>query len=381
MVGEIVGGIIAHSISIQTDAAHMASDIIAFFFSIMAIYISGKKASKRMTFGYYRSEVIGALASILVIWTLTGILVYLAILRVISQDFEINSIAMVVTASCGVLFNIIMYFVLHTNRCFQGVELKHHGHSHSGDGHGHDHGHSHRQKKKPKAVTTTSNDHSHGSSLPHSTPNGLNINSSENHSLPITDSDFALSPSSSNNVTTVADDCATNVEQSMEISDESNINLRAAAIHVIGDFIQSVGVLIAALIIHFLGDDYKLADPICTFIFSVLVMATTIPIVKDIFFVLMEATPAGLKYDLVLETLKTIQGVKQVHNLNMWCLTMEKFALSVHLVLEKNADNRKILREANELIRKQFKIEKVTIQIEYYDESMKDCVKCELPLK
>jgi len=42
MIGEIVGGILAHSISIQTDAAHMAADIAGFFFSIMAIYISSK---------------------------------------------------------------------------------------------------------------------------------------------------------------------------------------------------------------------------------------------------------------------------------------------------------------------------------------------------
>ena len=42
MIGEIIGGILAHSISIQTDAAHMAADIAGFFFSIMAIYISSK---------------------------------------------------------------------------------------------------------------------------------------------------------------------------------------------------------------------------------------------------------------------------------------------------------------------------------------------------
>ena len=46
MIAEIIGGIIAGSIAIQTDAAHMASDIAGYFFSILAIYISGK--SKRL---------------------------------------------------------------------------------------------------------------------------------------------------------------------------------------------------------------------------------------------------------------------------------------------------------------------------------------------
>lgn len=101
--------------------------------------------TRRMSFGFYRSEVLGALLSTMVIWILTAVLVYLAILRIINDDFEIEPIAMVATAACGVVFNIVMYFVLHTNKCFgDGVELKHHGHSHnSGDIHGHGHSHSH----------------------------------------------------------------------------------------------------------------------------------------------------------------------------------------------------------------------------------------------
>ncbi|CAF4329410.1 unnamed protein product, partial [Rotaria magnacalcarata] len=58
-----------------------------------------------------------------------------------------------------------------------------------------------------------------------------------------------------------------------------NINVRAAIIHVIGDFVQSVGVLCAAILIKF-KPEYKLADPICTFIFSVLVLFTTITIMR-----------------------------------------------------------------------------------------------------
>ena len=59
-----------------------------------------------MSFGFFRSEVLGALFSTLVIWILTGVLVYLAVLRVINQDFEIEPIYMVATALLGVLFNI-----------------------------------------------------------------------------------------------------------------------------------------------------------------------------------------------------------------------------------------------------------------------------------
>lgn len=333
MIAEIIGGILARSISIQTDAAHMAADIAGFFFSIMAIYVSGKAPTRRMSFGYYRSEVLGALFSTLIIWLLTGVLVYLAIIRIIDMDFTIESTSMVATASCGVVFNIIMYFVLHTNKCFgSGVQLKHHGHSHSNGEHGHSHGdveqgHSHHE---------SSHGHGHEDSHP--------------------------------------DEVAT-IESK---DDASNINLRAAAIHVIGDFIQSIGVLIAATIIYF-WPEYKIADPICTFIFSVLVIATTVPIVKDIYFVLMEALPGNLNYDSIIIDLCGIDNVKKAHSLHVWCLTMEKFALSVHLVIESDVDNQEILKRCNSILRNKYKIDKTTIQLEKYDELMDDCNDCKLP--
>lgn len=59
-----------------------------------------------------------------------------------------------------------------------------------------------------------------------------------------------------------------------------NINVRAAFIHVVGDCLQSVGVFVAALVIFF-KPEWKLADPICTFIFSIIVLGTTITIMKD----------------------------------------------------------------------------------------------------
>lgn len=59
-----------------------------------------------------------------------------------------------------------------------------------------------------------------------------------------------------------------------------NINVRAAYIHVLGDMVQSIGVFIAALIIYF-KPEWSIADPICTFIFSIIVLFTTFAIIKD----------------------------------------------------------------------------------------------------
>ena len=69
--------------------------------------------------------------------------------------------------------------------------------------------------------------------------------------------------------------------------EEMNINIRAAVVHVIGDMLQSIGVIIAAILIT-INDDFKIADPICTYLFSILVIMTTIPVFRDCMRILME---------------------------------------------------------------------------------------------
>lgn len=210
-----------------------------------------------MSFGYYRSEVLGALFSILIIWILTGILVYLAIVRCITNDFEIEPIAMVATASCGVFFNIVMFFVLHTNKCFGHFHNHGHGHSHGHshgheDTHGHDHenshGHSHgasnhhkMAKKSNTFLSASSNhNHNHSHSHSHSRSESSSSNMGGSTSIPINDNYLINSED-----VTIIDEAS----HAHNKKDSSNINLRAAAIHVIGDFIQSVGVLCASIII------------------------------------------------------------------------------------------------------------------------------------
>ena len=77
----------------------------------------------------------------------------------------------------------------------------------------------------------------------------------------------------------------TNPKQSLH--EKTNINVKAAFIHVIGDFVQSLGVFSAALIMYF-KPEWRIVDPICTFIFSVLVLGTTISILRNTMNVLME---------------------------------------------------------------------------------------------
>jgi zinc transporter 2 len=129
VICEVIGGIISKSLAILTDAAHLLSDIVGFAIALFAIYASGWEANPRQTFGYYRIEILGALLSIQLIWLITGVLVYEAILRFIHPNENINGLIMFGVACGGLAVNILIM-------CTLGQE----GHGHS---HGHDHGHGH----------------------------------------------------------------------------------------------------------------------------------------------------------------------------------------------------------------------------------------------
>uniref|UniRef100_A0A3P8SSR7 Probable proton-coupled zinc antiporter SLC30A3 n=1 Tax=Amphiprion percula TaxID=161767 RepID=A0A3P8SSR7_AMPPE len=142
-----------------------------------------------------------------------------------------------------------------------------------------------------------------------------------------------------------------------------NASVKAAFIHVVGDLLQSVGVLLAATIIHF-WPEYKVADPICTFLFSVLVVATTFPVTKDVFRILMEGVPQDLSFSAVKDLLLSVRGVAAVHGLHMWSVNMSQSLLSVHVAAEEDSDSQMILRKATKLLRSEFGFSSITIQVE-----------------
>ncbi|CAF0879872.1 unnamed protein product [Adineta ricciae] len=331
MIIEIVGGVLSNSTAVVTDAAHMTIDVASFLISLTAMYLARKRPTQKLSFGYIRAEVLGALLSVLTIWLVTGVLVYMAIERCINQSFQVNSLEMIIVASCGVFFNIVMFFTLHANVC--GKSLPHHGHSHD-----HNHG------------------HSHGGS-PDSNSTIINTEPLVGEIIVGSPGDHAIKPKKS----------------------QKNINVRAAIIHVIGDFVQSVGVLCAAILIHF-KPNYKLADPICTFVFSVLVLITTITIMRDIILVLMEGVPSNVNYSQVVEDLLRLPGVRNAHSLHIWSLSLQRTALSVHIAIDSNRDYLTVLSQVQDMLRREHSISRMTIQVEPYDEFiMNSCENCRRP--
>ena len=137
IAAQMTGGYLANSIAIFTDTAHLASDMIGFSMSMIALKISMRPASHELTFGWHRAEILGTLMSVSFLVTLTLWLVVEATKRIINPQ-KVNSEIMAITAVAGLFFNLIQMKILH-----QGDGHYHLGGSHDHAGHNHDHGHSH----------------------------------------------------------------------------------------------------------------------------------------------------------------------------------------------------------------------------------------------
>lgn len=106
IVAQLIGGYLAKSIAIFTDSAHLASDLVGFAISIISLKMAQRPASKALSFGYHRAEVIGTLVSIIFIWGLTIWLIYEATSRILYPE-KVNSLTMLIVAVMGLGFNLI----------------------------------------------------------------------------------------------------------------------------------------------------------------------------------------------------------------------------------------------------------------------------------
>jgi zinc transporter 2 len=87
-----------------------------------------------------------------------------------------------------------------------------------------------------------------------------------------------------------------------------NINVTSAYLHVLGDLLMSVGVIIAAIIIY-IKPELRIVDPLCTYLFSVIICFTTIPIFKECMFVLLEGSPKAIDTEKLENDLLMLDGV------------------------------------------------------------------------
>ena len=141
-----------------------------------------------------------------------------------------------------------------------------------------------------------------------------------------------------------------------------SLNIKGAYFEVLSDMLGSIGVIVAALLMMWKG--WALADPIIGAGIGLFIVPRTWTLLKQVTHILMEGTPANVDLAILEGKLLEIAGVTAVHDLHVWTVTSGFDAMSGHLVVADMSRGREALREARRLMKADFGIDHVTIQIE-----------------
>jgi len=259
LVAELVGGLLANSLALLSDAGHVITDIFALGLAWFATVQAERPANARKTFGYHRVGILAALVN-----AVTLIVIAFAILLEAIQRFQhpepVQPLIMFLAAGIGVVVNLTIGFGL--------------------------------------------------------------------------------------------------------LREGDNLNVRAAMLHVFGDVGASAGVIVAGIIILLTG--WTIVDPLLSVGIAVLIALGAWRILRETTEILLEAVPKGLSMLDLVRDMKSVQGVQDVHDLHVWCITSNMYALSCHALIDDlpPSDSSAILHSLNTILSEKYHIGHATIQFE-----------------
>lgn len=146
-------------------------------------------------------------------------------------------------------------------------------------------------------------------------------------------------------------------------SSAEDLNVHSAFLHVLGDAISSVGVILAAVLISFTG--WEWLDPLVSVLIGGLIAVSAYRVTRSSLHILIEGVPIGISLPKVEKTIQQTQGVADVHDLHIWSICSGHAALSAHITLNNFQDDHSDLRDRiKDALYHQFGIEHTTLQFE-----------------
>lgn len=266
MIAEVIGGLLSNSLALLSDAGHMFTDTLALALSFFAMKFADMPATERKTFGFYRLEILAALANGVFLVLISLYIIYEAYLRLLNPQ-PVQGILMLAVAVLGLVVNVIGALFL----------IKHH---------------------------------------------------------------------------------------------ETNLNIRGAFLHIIGDAVSSVGVIIGGIVIYYTG--WFLIDPILSIVIALGIIAGAYGLVAESVSILLESTPSHINVAAVSGEIGRIKGVREAYHVHIWAITSGVYALSAHVLIDDQlvSGSRELLDGIRALLAEKFKILHSTIQLE--------CERCDM---
>lgn len=143
------------------------------------------------------------------------------------------------------------------------------------------------------------------------------------------------------------------------------MNIEGAYLHVLGDLLSSVGVVIASVII-WINPLWWYADPICTYVFTFIILFTTFPLFKRCLAIMMESTPDDVNLEKLKHEILSIDDkslICSIHDLHCWKIGGSNNSLTCHIKIHDGKDPYEALKKVNDVCAK-FKLTHSTIQVE-----------------
>lgn len=348
---EVVVSRMTSSLSMLSDSFHMLSDVIALVVALVAVRFAEKtQATNKNTFGWIRAEVMGALVNAVFLTALCFTIVLEAIER-FTEPHEIEGpIVVVGVGAAGLLVNLLGLCLFH------GHAGGGHGHSH-GDG-GHSHGGKSHRAKAQKAGSC-----------------GEETNNLVNHSSPGDGHTDRKNELMCMDTAEVQANGSPHFQDLDAVADSSSqLNMRGVFLHVLGDALGSVIVVVTATIFYFVwtpcGDDDSCInpcvdrhstdhrhvnhtivelseehaalrsagpcwvlylDPTLCIIMVCILLYTTYPLLKESALILLQTVPKQIDMNRLNERLLQLDGVLAIHELHIWQLAGSRIIATAHI--------------------------------------------------
>jgi len=358
-----------------------------------------------MSYGWKRTEILGALTNGIFLVSLAVYITLETIPEIISPETPPSGITVVIIAAAGLAINTIATVVFH----FTGQSHGHshagggHGHSHGGSDHGHshgeeDHGHSHAKKKKPKSSETVHliseyemEEHGHSHSEKHGHSHSDKKDHGHSHSEGHGHSHSEKKDHGHSHSHGEKEDHGHSHSHGEKEPKKKKVvdqNVKAVCLHYFGDMVSSFFVLVMGILITLFPPSYdnpetwtEYIDPVTSLLIVVLILITTVPLIKGCFMILLQRTPPHIQVPELKNKIMTFGGVLNVHDFHVWQLVDGMIITSLHIMIEENTDFGVLAKKIKKLLHKSgihssaIQPEFVTINHPNTDNCLQHCVK------
>ncbi|KAL4886805.1 cation efflux protein [Aspergillus karnatakaensis] len=396
---ELIAGYSVHSLALVADSFHMLNDVISLLVGLWAVKVANRETSSKMyTYGWQRAETLGALVNGVFLVALCLSIFLEAIQRLVEPQEVKNPKLVCIVGCAGLVSNILGLALFHDHSHGHGHGHSH-GHDHDAvegvdaaeQGYGHEHGdHEHTEPSAVANITEPSaayarrrTDSQHRSSRRYSNPTrGLEdigghpasmrqdiIIAANRNQYMDDDESFesdqaengapdGFGPTERSTLLGHKDRASNYTDEHTAIKDRTpgndlhethnhakpkpkdqkhshDLNMRGVFLHVMGDALGNIGVILSALIIWLTDYSWRFyVDPGISLVITVIILASAIPLCKAASRILLQAVPHGLSIDHIKEDIEQLPGVIGSHHLHVWQLSDTKTVASIHIQVD-----------------------------------------------